>query len=86
MKELIKLAITVIVIFSSIGSIVFYLKLADYTVRISQGDYTASQDMAEYVAEEVTDTMIQSVVIYVLIALFSALGLTGIAALLKKLL
>lgn len=86
MKELIKLAITVIVIFSSIGSIVFYLKLADYTVRISHGDYNASQDMAEDVAEEVTDTMIQSAVIYVLIALFSALGLTGIAALLKKLL
>jgi len=53
--------------------------------RISQGDYNATQDMAEDIAEEVTDTAIWSAVIYVAIAFASALGLGGLVAILKRL-
>lgn len=85
MNEIGKLIVAVIGIFSLIGSTVFYLNMMSYSVRISQGDYNATQDMAEDVAEEIKDTVIWSTVIYVAIAFAGALGLGGVVAFLKKL-
>ena len=85
MNEIGKLIVTLVTVFSLIGSIVFYLNMTDYMVRISQGDYNATRDMVEEVAEEITDTIIWSTIIGFLIAIAGALGLTGLVAFLKKL-
>ncbi|MEM2336462.1 MAG: hypothetical protein QXT10_05360 [Candidatus Bathyarchaeia archaeon] len=57
----------------------------NYSVRISQGDYNATQEMVKEVAEEITSQAVWEVIKCLLIALFSILGLTGLVKVLKNL-
>lgn len=85
MNEIGKLIITIVGVFSLVGSIVFYLGLMDAFVRVSQGDYNASQEIAESMADETVDTIKWTLAIEVLITIASVLGLGSVVALLKKL-
>jgi hypothetical protein len=84
MNEIVKSIIAAIGIVSLLSSIPFYLGLMSGAIRIYQGDYNATQDMAEDFADEVTGTLIWTAVIAILIAFATALGLTGLVAILRK--
>ncbi len=85
MNEIGKLIVTIVSVFSVVGSLVFYLGLMEAFVRVSQGDHDATQEIAESVADETVDTIKWTLAIEVLIAVASILGLGSLVALLKKL-
>lgn len=85
MNEIGKLIITIVGIFSLIGSLIFYLGLMDGFVRVSQGDYNVTQDIVDSVTEETVETIKWTLGIDIVIAFASALGLTSLVAILKKL-
>ena len=85
MNEIGRLIVALVSVFSLIGSTVFVLNIMSSAVRISQGDYNATQDMAKDIADEATDTIMWSVVIGLLIAIAGALGLGFLVKILKKL-
>ena len=85
MKEIAKLIVSLVGIFSIINSLPFIVDIMNYSVRISQGDYNATQEMVKEVAEEITSQAVWEVIKCLLIALFSILGLTGLVKVLKNL-
>jgi hypothetical protein len=85
MNEIAKLIVTLVTVFSLVGSIGFYLTMISGSIRIYQGDYNATQDMAQAASDEIVGALTWSVVIGVAIAICSALGLGFIVAILKKL-
>jgi hypothetical protein len=85
MNEIGKLIVALVSVFSLIGSTVFVLNMMSGAVRISQGDYNATQDMAKDFADEATDTIMWSVVIDLLIVIAGALGLGFLVKILKRL-
>ncbi|MEM2568273.1 MAG: hypothetical protein QXH20_07405 [Candidatus Bathyarchaeia archaeon] len=88
MKEIAKLIVSLVGIFSIINiinSLPFIVNIMNYSVRISQGDYNATQEMVKEVAEEITSQAVWEVIKCLLIALFSILGLTGLVKVLKNL-
>ena len=84
MSDLAKLIISVVAVFSLVGSLMFYLTIMSGAVRIYNGDYNATQEMAQAVSDEVVSTMEWTIVKVVLIAFFSAIGIGSIVAILKK--
>lgn len=85
MSEIAKLIVTVVTVFSVVGSIGFYLIMISGSIRIFQGDYNATQDMAQAASDEIVGALTWSVVIGVAIAICTALGLGFIVAILRKL-
>lgn len=85
MNEIAKLVVTLVTVFSLVGSIGFYLTMISGSIRIYQGDYNATQDMAQAASDEIVGALTWSVVIGVAIAICSALGLSFIVVILKKL-
>jgi hypothetical protein len=80
-----KLIVTLITMFSLVGSIGFYLTMISGSIRIYQGDYNATQDMAQAASDEIVDTVTWSVVVMFATAVCSTLGLGFLVAILKKL-
>jgi hypothetical protein len=85
MNDIGKLIVTLVTVFSLVGSIGFYLTMISGSIRISQGDYNATQDMVQAASDEIVDSVTWSVVIGVAITICSALGLGFLVAILKKL-
>jgi hypothetical protein len=85
MNDLGKLIVTLVTVFSLVGSLGFYLTMISGSIRISQGDFNATQDMVQATSDEIVDSVMWSVVIGVAIAICSALGLGFLVAILKKL-
>lgn len=84
MNEIIKIVGTIIGILSLIGTISFYLDVAPKLIRVSQGDDNATHEIIEDLTKEAASTLMTNAVISLLIAIASALGLTWLAAILKK--
>jgi len=69
-----------------IGTLLFLLALLPGVIRIYQGDIAnGTEIIANATSDEIVSITYQSIVISVLIAVFSALGFTSVVALLKKL-
>jgi type III secretory pathway component EscU len=84
MNEIAKLIVTLVTVFSAIGSLFFYLNVMSGVMQIYQGDTNAVQNVTESVADEAISQIEWSLGIYALIAIASALGLTGFVVMLKK--
>jgi len=84
MSEIGKVIIGIIGIFSLIGTATLLINTMSNAMRMSQGDPAAAKDIAEDFANEATDTLAWTTAIYVLIVFASALGLTGLAAFLRR--
>ena len=85
MNEIGKLIVTIVGLFSLLGSIGFYLTIISDSIRIYQGDYNATQNVAQAASDEIVDTVTWSAIVAVAIALCSALGFGCIVAMLKRL-
>jgi len=85
MSDIGKLIVTLVTVFSLVGSIGFYLTMISGSIRISQGDFNATQDMVQAASDEIVDSVTWTVVIGVAISICSALGLGFLVAILKKL-
>lgn len=76
----------IIILTSMIGTLLFLLALLPGVIRIYQGDIAnGTEIIANATSDEIVSITYQSIVISVLIAVFSALGFTSVVALLKKL-
>jgi len=84
MNEIVKIVCVIMGVFSLIGYITFYLNIMPKLIRVSQGDSNATQEIVQDLAEEASSTLMTQAVISLLIAIASALGLTWLVALLKK--
>jgi hypothetical protein len=73
--------VAIIIVMSSLG---FYLNIMDSSVRMANGDPSASDDFGNAVADEVVGTVQWGLGVYILIVIAGALGLTGVVAWLKK--
>lgn len=68
------------------GTLLFLLTLLPGIIRIYQGDIAnGTEIIANATSDEIINITYQSVIVSVLIAVFSALGFTSVVALLKKL-
>lgn len=84
MNEIAKLIVTLVTVFSAVGSLIFYLNAMSGVMRIYQGDLDATKDVTESVADEAVGQIEWSVGICIPITIASALGLTGFVAMFKK--
>jgi hypothetical protein len=83
MKEIIALAFT---LFSAIIGLMFVFSLLPGAIQIYQGDITnGTEAIVNATANEIVSYAYESVIIAVLVAIASALGLTSLVILLKKL-
>lgn len=85
MNDIGKLIVTLVTVFSLVGSIGFYLAMISGSIRMSQGDFNATQDMVQAASDEIVNSITWAVVIGVAITICSALGLGFLVAILKKL-
>jgi hypothetical protein len=82
MKGIIGLAI---IVFSTITGLMFILSLLSGYVQILQGDVAnGTEAIVNATADEIVGSVQWSVVVTVLVAIASALGLTGVVAFMKK--
>ena len=83
-KEIGALIVLLVSIFSLIGYLSFASTVMQDTSRLSQGNSGAASDLGNAVANEATGEVQWDVGIAILIAIFSALGLGSIVAILKR--
>lgn len=75
-----------IFMFSVTGVLMFVVRLLPPLIQVYQGDIAnGTEAIVNATADEIVSSAVQSAVIGVLIAVFSALGLTWLVAQLKKL-
>jgi hypothetical protein len=76
---------TLLAVYALLSSIQFYTTVADSSVRIAQGDNSATKDLADATADEVSGTVQRSLVMWVIIAIAGIIGVPGsIMAVLKR--
>lgn len=82
-----KLSLSLIIaVVSTMGTLLFLLTLLPGVIRIYQGDIANGTDIiVNATSDEIISITYQSIIVSVLIAVFSALGFTSAIALLEKL-
>lgn len=82
-----KISLSLIITVASImGTLLFLLTLLPGVIRLYQGDIAnGTEIIVNATSDEIISITYQSIAVSVLIAVFSALGLTSVVVLLKKL-
>jgi hypothetical protein len=83
MKKIIGLVLTIA---SVTGTLIFLFTLLPGFIRMYQGDIAnGTEIIMNATSDEIVNLTYQSIVVSILIAIFSALGFTSVVAVLKKL-
>ena len=84
MKGILGLIASVLVVISAVSTIIFVLNMMQATVRLSQGDASAANDMANTASAEIVSNLQWEIIKIVGIAIASALGLGALVKILKS--